>query len=52
MASKTIMLRLPEKVAEQVQKIADKQSIGISTAVRIMICERFNEEAEGSKGRK
>ena len=37
------MLRLPEKVAKRVQEIADKKSIGLSTAIREMVCEHMNE---------
>ncbi len=43
--AKIIMLRLPEKVAKRVQEIAEKKAIGLSTAIREMICEHMNEIA-------
>ena len=43
--AKIIMLRLPEKVAKRVQEIADKKAIGLSTAIREMVCEHMNEIA-------
>ncbi len=43
--ARIIMLRLPEKVAKRVQKIADKKAIGLSTAIREMVCEHMNEIA-------
>lgn len=39
--AKIVMLRLPEKVAEKIQKIADRKSIGLSTAIREIVCEHF-----------
>ncbi len=36
-----IMLRLPDNVADKVQKIAKRKSIGLSTAIREIVCEQL-----------
>lgn len=38
-----VMLRLPEKVAKKIQKIADKKAIGLSTAIREIVCEKLDD---------
>lgn len=35
------MLRLPDNVADKVQKIAKRKSIGLSTAIREIVCEQL-----------
>ncbi len=47
--AKIVMLRLPEAVAEKIKKIADRKAIGLSTAIREMICEHLNAPVQPSK---
>lgn len=42
---KVTMLRLPDSIGAEIQKIADKKGIPFATAVKEMICERIHEIA-------
>jgi hypothetical protein len=44
MTSKIVMMRLPAKVAETIQKLADKKAIGLSTMSRIIILDYLAEK--------
>lgn len=42
---KITMLRLPDSIGAEIQKIADKKGIPFATTVKEMICERIHEIA-------
>ncbi len=49
--SKIVMLRLPDSIAETVQRIADRKGLGVSTAIREIVCEHLNAPVQPSKAK-
>ncbi len=43
--TKLSMIRLPDKTAGEVQKIADRKGLPFATTVKELICEHLNESA-------